>query len=588
MLILLERRRTIMPLDGIYLYSIKDELRKKLLGSRVDKITQPEKDEIVLNVRAERISYKLLISASSTYPKIHLTNTSKVNPIKAPMFCMVLRKYLGNAKIIDISQIDTDRVLIIDFESADELGFNSVYSMIIEIMGRHSNITLIRKRDSIVIDSIKHITPDINSYRSLYPGINYVYPPFSTKLNPFNFNFEDLSNYIELNNIRFDSTMFSKVFTGVSLPFSKSICIYLQENNVNLEPNNLESIFNHNFKIFSSLIQGNFNFISFKDDYSLKDFYCTKLYQYNGLSEKVFPSPSELIENFYYEKDKSDRLNIKSSDLQKVIHTNIERCNKKLDLLNNTLIECDSKDSYKIKGELLTANIYNIKKGDKIVKVLNYYAPDEEYMDVAIDENKTPSENIQTFFKKYNKLKRSAEMAALQIKSTTDELEYLQSVLTNIKNAESYEGIEEIKREITDTGYIRYRKEDKKKFKASKPMHFLTSDGTHIYIGKNNIQNDFLTLKFAEKKDIWLHTKNIPGSHVIIKASKEISDETLKEAAILAAYYSKAKESTKIPVDYTEVKNVKKPSGAKPGMVIYTTNKTIYVNPQKLELQKID
>lgn len=577
-----------MPLDGIYLYSIKDELSKKLLGSRVDKITQPEKDEIVLNVRAERVSYKLLISASSTYPKVHITNASKVNPIKAPMFCMVLRKYLGNSKIIGISQVDTDRILIIDFESADELGFNSVYSMIIEIMGRHSNITLIRKRDSIVIDSIKHITPDINSYRSLYPGINYVYPPSSLKLNPFNFSYEDLSDYIKLNNIKLDITMFSKVFTGLSSPFSKSIVLYLEENNISLELNNLESIFNNTVKIFSSLSNGNFDFISFKDEYSLKDFYCTKLYQYNGLSEKAFSSPSELMENFYYEKDKSDRLNIRSSDLQKLIHTNIERCNKKLELLKNTLIECDGKDSYKIKGELLTANIYNIKKGDKTVKVLNYYAPDEEYIDIAIDENKTPSENIQALYKKYNKLKKSAEMAEIQIKSTTDELDYLQSVLTNIKNAESYEEIEEIKREITETGYIRYRKEDKKKFKASKPMHFLSSDGTHIYIGKNNIQNDFLTLKFAEKKDIWLHTKNIPGSHVIIKATKEISNATLEEAAILAAYYSKAKDSTKVPVDYTEVKNVKKPSGAKPGMVIYYTNKTTYVNPHKLELQKID
>lgn len=577
-----------MPLDGIYLYSIKDELRKKLLGSRVDKISQPEKDEIILTLRAERVSYKLVISASSTYPKVHITNSSKVNPVKAPMFCMVLRKYLGNAKILDITQLDTDRILIIDFESADELGFNSVYSMIIEIMGRHSNITLIRKRDSIVIDSIKHITPDINSYRSLYPGINYVYPPSSSKLNPFNFSFEALINYIIHNNIKLDSSMFSKIFTGISLPFSKSINLYFEENKISLELNNLEIIFNYIVKLFSSLYEGNFDFTIYKDEYSLKDFYCIDLNQYNDLSKKSFSSPSELIESFYYEKDKLDRLNIRSSDLQKIIHTNIDRCDKKLALLNNTLIECDSKDSYKIKGELLTANIYNIKKGEKAIKVLNYYAPDEEYIDIPIDENKTPSENIQVYYKKYSKLKKSAEMAEVQIKSTVDELEYLHSVLTNIKNAETYEEIEEIKRELTDTGYIRFRKEDKKKLKASKPIHFIASDGSHIYIGKNNIQNDFLTLKFADKKDLWLHTKNIPGSHVIIKASKEVSTETIEEAAILAAYYSKAKESTKVPVDYTEVKNVKKPSGAKPGMVIYYTNKTIYVNPKKLELQKID
>ena len=577
-----------MALDGIYLYSIKDELIKKLIGSRVDKISQPEKDEIILNLRAERVSYKLLVSASSTYPKVHLTTLSKVNPIKAPMFCMVLRKYLSNGKIIGISQVETDRILIIDFECADELGFNSIYSMVIEIMGRHSNITLIRQRDSIVVDSIKHITPEINSYRSLYPGIKYVYPPSSTKLNPFNFNYEDLSNFIELNFIKFEPNMFSKIFTGVSSPFSKSMALELEKSNTALVLSNLKEIFVYIISLFKSLINTDFKFLSYKYGNSLKDFYCIKLHQYNGLSEKNYSSPSELIESFYYEKDKSDRLNIRSSDLQKIIHTNIDRCNKKLELLKNTLIECESRESYKISGELLTANIYNIKKGDKLVKVLNYYAPTEEYLNIEIDENKTPSENIQGYYKKYNKLKKSAEMAELQIKAAEEELEYLQSVLINIKNAESYEEIEEIKRELIGTGYIKFKKEDKKKFKASKPIHFLASNGEHIYIGKNNIQNDFLTLKFADKKDIWLHTKNIPGSHVIIKSSKEVPMETIEEAAILASYYSKGKDSTKVPVDYTEVKNVKKPSGAKPGMVIYYTNKTIYVNPENLKLQKID
>ncbi|MFL0269589.1 Rqc2 family fibronectin-binding protein [Candidatus Clostridium radicumherbarum] len=577
-----------MPLDGIYLYSLKDELCKKIIGSRVDKISQPEKDEIVLNLRVERTSYKLLVSASSTYPKVHLTNINKVNPIKAPMFCMVLRKYLSNGKIVSISQLDTDRILIIDFESADELGFNSVYSMIIEIMGRHSNITLIRQRDSVIIDSIKHITPDINSYRSLYPGIKFVYPPSSTKLSPFNFNYQDLSNFIELNFIKFEPNMFSKIFTGISSPFAKSIAIELEKNNIALNLTRLKEIFIYILNLFEGLRTSYFEFISYKFGDSLKDFYCIKLHQYSGLSEKVFSSPSELIESFYYEKDKSDRLNIKSSDLQKIIHTNIDRCNKKLELLKGTLIECDSRESYKISGELLTANIYNIKKGMKEVRVLNYYAPNEDYINIPIDENKTPSENIQGYYKKYNKLKKSAEMAELQIKAASEELDYLQSVLTNIKNAESYEEIEEIKRELIDTGYIRFKKEDKKKFKSSKPMHFLASNGEHIYIGKNNIQNDFLTLKFADKKDIWLHTKNIPGSHVIIKSANEVSKETIEEAAILAAYYSKGKDSTKVPVDYTEVRNVKKPSGAKPGMVIYYTNKTIYVNPEKLELQKID
>lgn len=577
-----------MPLDGIYIYSLSEELKKKLTGCRVDKVSQPEKDELVLNLRGDRATYKLLISASSTYPKIHLTSFNKPNPVKAPMFCMVLRKYLSTAKVIEVSQIATDRILVIDFESSDELGFYSIYSLIVEVMGRHSNITLVRKRDNMVIDSIKHMTPEINSYRSLYPGISYVYPPESTKLDPFNFKLEEFKQFLNSNNIKYDLNIFSRSFTGISTQFSKSLYSLLYLNNIELSLSNITEAYAYIVNIFENLQQCEFSFNTYYDEASVKDFYCTNLYQFKEYKQKTFTSPSELIEEFYFQKDKTDRLNAKSADLQKIINTNIDRCNKKLDILNNTLKECEERDHYRIFGELITANIYSIKKGDRNIKVLNYYADQEEFVEIKLDENKTPSENIQAYYKKYNKLKKSAEMAEIQIKATEQELDYLQSVLTNIKNVETYEEIDEIRREVTETGYIKFKKEDKKKIKASKPHHFLSSDGDHIYVGKNNIQNDLLTLKFADKQDIWLHTKNIPGSHVIIKGVGKVSDKTLEEAAILAAFYSKAKESTKVPVDYTEVKNVKKPSGSKPGMVIYYTNKTIYANPEKLELQKIE
>lgn len=577
-----------MPLDGIYIYSLAEEFKNKLVGCRVDKISQPEKDELILSLRGDRTNLKLLISASSTYPKIHLTNINKPNPVKAPMFCMVLRKYLGNARVTEISQISTDRIIAIDFESADELGFYSIYSLIVEIMGRHSNITLVRKRDNIVIDSIKHMTPEINSYRSLYPGINYVYPPESIKLNPFDFSFEDFNIYVDSNNIKFDYSIFSKMFTGVSTQFSKSISEALTINNIELNSFNLKNIYSYILMLFESLKKGEFHFNAYYDASSVKDFYCKELYQLENLNKRSYDSPSALIEEFYHEKDKTDRLNAKSYDLQKIVNNNIDRCNKKLEILKKTLKECEEKDHYRIFGELLTANIYNIKKGDKSVKTLNYYEVNEEYIEIKLDENKSPSENIQAYFKKYNKLKKSAEMAEIQINTTEQELDYLQSVLTNIKNVESYDEIDDIRRELTETGYIRFKKEDKKKSKTSKPHHFLSSDGAHIYVGKNNIQNDSLTLKFADKQDIWMHTKNIPGSHVIIKNAGKISDKTLEEAATLAAFYSKGKDSTKVPVDYTEVRNVKKPSGSKPGMVIYYTNKTIYIDPKKLELQKIE
>lgn len=574
-----------MPLDGIYIYSVTDELKNKLLGCRIDKISQPEKDEIILGLRGDRINYKLLISANSSYPKIHITNINKPNPIKAPMFCMVLRKYLNGGKLVDINQVDTDRIIILNFESSDELGFNSIYSLIVEIMGRHSNITLVRKRDNIVLESIKHITPDINSYRNLYPGINYIFPPKSEKLSPFNFSYEDFCRFIEKNSIKFDGTIFSKLFTGVSTQYSKSLCTYLRQNNVPLEYSSLDKIYKKINDIFINLNACRFSFVSYFEQNKIKDFYCAELYNLQNHSIKNYDSPSHLVEDFYYEKDKSERINTRSANLQKIVNNNLDRCYKKLKILEDTLKECENKDYYRICGELLTSNIYNIKKGDKTARVLNYYSQDEEYMDIIIDENKTPSENIQSLYKKYNKLKKTEEMASIQINATKEELEYLQSVITNIKNADNYEEIEEIKRELISTGYIKLRKENKKNVKLSKPLHFVSSDGIDIYAGKNNIQNDYLTLKFAHKNDIWFHTKNIPGSHVIVKNTGEIPETTLKEAASLAAYYSKAKESSKVPVDYTEVKNVKKPSGAKPGMVIYYTNKTIYADPSKLNLK---
>ncbi|MBC8062290.1 MAG: NFACT family protein [Clostridiaceae bacterium] len=573
-----------MALDGIFLYSIVKELKDELINGKVEKINQPEKDEIVLNIRNAKNSYRLLISSSSTYPKIHLTNVNKPNPLTAPMFCMVLRKYLGGGKIIDIRQLDTDRVVLIDFESMDELGFNSVYSLIIEIMGRHSNITLIRHRDKIIMDSIKHITPDINSVRSIYPGLKFIYPPESTKLNPLDFNFDNFKDFYTTNELITDENLFSKMFTGISGPFSKDLLDEFFNSNSIEAQTDLRYLFFFAQKSFLKIKEGDFHYSTYLENGVVKDFYCFKLRKYDETNTKSYSTPSILLENFYYEKDKFNRLNSKSSDLQRLINTNIDRCLKKIKILEHTLKECDDKDSFKISGELLTANIYNIKPGMKTIEVLNYYSEKEEYLSIKLDPTKSPSEIIQVFFKKYNKLKKAEEAGKIQLKNATEELDYLNSVFTNIKNSETYEEIEEIRKELMQTGYIKFKKTDKiKKAKATKPMHLISSDGIDIYVGKNNFENDALTTKFADKHDLWLHTKNIPGSHVIIKKFGDIPDNTLIEAGALAAFYSKARESLKVAVDYTEIKNVKKPTGAKPGMVIYYTNKTILSDPKSPE-----
>jgi predicted ribosome quality control (RQC) complex YloA/Tae2 family protein len=578
-----------MALDGIFLFSLVEELKNVIIGGKIDKINQPEKDEIILNIRKGRINHKLLISSSSTYPRIHLTKLNKPNPMKAPMFCMVLRKYLTNAKILDISQIDSDRIVIIRFESTDELGFNSVYFLITEIMGRHSNITLVRERDNMVMDSIKHITSDINTYRSIFPGVKYIYPPKSNKLNPFNFTYNDVYAYIKDNNINFNKYMFSSLFTGISKTLSTEICFNLTLNNIPLEASFLNKILDYTKIIINKILTKDFKYTLYKSsERNFIDFYCIELSSLNEYIKVSYSSPSNLIEDFYFTKDKLDRLKSKSSDLQKVIINNINRCTKKSKILNNTLKQCKDKENYRLFGELLTANIYALKKGMKEIEVDNYYSENYDKVKIYLDENKTPSENIQSYYKKYNKLKKSEESAYEQLKQNDDELEYLQSVLTNIQNVDNYAEIEEIKKELIETGYIKFKKSYKSsKTKMSKPMHFVSTDGFHIYVGKNNIQNDYLTLKFAHKNDIWLHTKNIPGSHVIIKSVDTIPENTLKEAANLAAYYSKSQNSSNVPVDYTQVRNVKKPSGAKPGMVIYYTNQTIYVTPEIPNLKQI-
>ena len=567
-----------MALDGIYLYSLVNNLKNSIIDSKIDKINQPEKDEIILTIRKDRKNIKLLISSSPKFARIHLTNNVKQNPIVAPMYLMVLRKYILGGRIIDLIQKDNDRILIMKIENRDELGFDSTYSLIIEIMGRHSNITLVRDRDNKIMESIKHITPNINSYRVLYPGVEYVYPPISNKLDPFSCTYENLNSFITNNSIALDKDFYFNCFTGISKLLSNELYYSITKEHSSPTRNEIYE----NLKNFTNNISENPSFTIFSDNEGyLKDYYCTHLsYSYANYKTTNYDDPNILMDTFYSKKDKQDRLQNKSTDLQRLINTNIDRCNKKSNILKETLKECEKKDDYKIKGDLLTSYIYSIKKGDNECSLLNFYNESkEEYIKISLDKTKTPSENIQRYYKKYNKLKASEEHAILELEKNNNEVEYLNSVLTNILNVESYDEIDEIKNELIETGYIRYKKKDKqKKAKISKPHHFTSSDNIDIYVGKNNIQNDYLSLKFANKNFLWLHAKDIPGSHVIVCAF-DVPYKTLEEAAIIAGFYSKGKNNNKLSVDYTKVKELKKPNGSKPGMVIYHKNNTIVINP---------
>ncbi|MBZ9608408.1 NFACT family protein [Clostridium estertheticum] len=579
-----------MALDGIYLSSLVEEIKDIIIDCRVDKVTQPEKDEIILSFKKNRKVYKLLISSSSNYPRIHFTDFNKQNPIQAPKFCMVLRKYLNTATVLDVRQLNSDRLLVIDFKSSDELGFDSVYSLIIEIMGRHSNISLVRTRDNLIMDSIKHVSSDVNSYRVLYTGVEYIYPPTSTKLDPFNFEYDEFYKYLIDKNIPFAEKFFTGAFTGISSNLSSELVYRCYEENIVFDLDHAKNIYDFTISIFKNM-HDNIFLAAYAMNDKLKDFHCINLTSLKDCDFEEFESPSMLIETFYFRKDKHDRLNSKSSNLQKIVNNNINRCDKKVKILNATLNDCKTKGTYKLHGELLTANIHSLKKGDKVANLLNYYSEDGEYIKIKLDENKTPSQNVQYYYKKYNKFKIAEEMGLIQMTLTENELKYLHSVLTNILNVENYNGIEDIKNELIETDYITLKKHSKgknRRAKPTKPMHFISSEGIDIYVGRNNIQNDFLTLKLANKNDMWLHTKDIPGSHVIIKNIGDIPENTLLEAGNLSAFYSKSQNSSSVPVDYTQVRNVKKPSGSKPGMVIYSTNKTMYITPIESTLERVE
>ncbi|WP_282804212.1 Rqc2 family fibronectin-binding protein [Clostridium tetani] len=573
-----------MALDGLFLYATLEELKDSILNSKIYKINQPEKDEIVFALKKDKNSYKLLISASTVYPRIHFTDINKKNPMTPPIFCMILRKYLSNSKITSIYQLQLDRVVFIDFQGKDELGFEKTYTLIIEIMGRHSNISLVEKSNSIILDSIKHITPEINSVRTLLPGLKFVLPPKSNKLNPLDYTYDDLEKFILENNIKLNNTFISKAFMGVSNQLSKEIINSL---NSELSLENLKDIHKGIKLFFNKVTQNNFSFFITLENDIFQDFFPIDLSSLEGKDKLHFSSPSKTLEYYYSEKDKRDRLNNKSYSLLKLVNNNLDRCHKKMEILNDNLKKCEKADKYRIYGELLTANIYNIKQGDESIDVVNYYSEDSQIINIKLDPTKTPSNNIQNYFKRYSKLKKSKEYSLEQIKITKDEIIYLNSVLINIKNTEDYAGFEEIKKELMDARYLKFKKNIRKKEIKSKPMHFISSEGIHIYVGKNNIENDYLTLKFADKRDLWFHTKNIPGSHVILKTLGEFTEKSIEEAANLAAFYSKGRDSSKVPVDYTEVRNVHKPNGAKPGMVIYETNKTVFIDPEKPSLEKL-
>jgi predicted ribosome quality control (RQC) complex YloA/Tae2 family protein len=587
-----------MALDGLVIHSIVDELSSKLVGGKVDKISQPENDEIVLNIRNNPNNYKLVLSASASNPRVYIANNyKKENPKKAPVFCMLFRKHIHGGIITGVSQIGFERIIKISVESYDELKEKTSKDIIVEIMGRHSNIILAQSESGKIFDSAKRVPVSISRVRQILPGLTYELPPAQDKINPLDkVNKGKFIESIKTYEGPVFKGLYSK-FLGISPIIAKEICFRAdvdpKKDVTGVSDSDLGDLYLEFDRLFEDISNNKYlpSIIVDRSIDKYMDFSCVNLTLYNDLESISRESMCEILENYYLTRDVKDRIHQRASDLRKSISIKLDRLYNKQKKQNEELLDSEHADEFKLKGELLTANIYMVEKGMKEIEVQNFYSPDYSNIKIPLNENLTPSENSQKYFKKYNKLKTAKKEITHQMAINEEEINYLENIVLSIDNCENMDELQDIREELIKLGYAKAQGKAKPKKETAlttSPHKFISSDGTTILVGKNNKQNDHLTLRIADYDDIWMHTKNIPGSHVIIKcAGKEVSDDTIFEGAMLAAYFSKSKMSSKVPVDYTKKKNVKKPSGSKPGMVIYETNSTLYVTPTEEMVAKL-
>ena len=573
-----------MSLDGIFLNSITNDLYKKLIGGRVDKIHQPDKNEIVISIRSKGENYKLLITAISNSPRLHLTNVTRQNPLEPPMFCMLLRKHLTSAHITNIKQINFDRIVEISFECKDEFGTTVNKSLITEIMGKHSNIIFINE-DKTIIDAIKRVAENVSSVRQVYPGLKYVIPPGSDKLNPLTVTRDLFMKEIEsTNNGIYIYNFLYKNFLGFSPFISREIC-YLTNLNEStylgeLSEEKKEEIWNVFSKIINKVKQNDFSFNIFYDENKNQyGFYCLEIEYLKDYERKNFLSPGELLDEYYYELDNKNKINQRVASLIKNINTKIDRNRKKVEKQRNELLNAENRDKYKIYGELILANLHKTPENHKL-RVINYYDPELKEITIPLDPRFNLPQNSQKFFKRYNKLKKAEEELEKLIDITLNEIKYLENILFSIEECETIDDLNDIYKELISEGFMKRKSKADKSNKTKPITTFISSGGHEILVGKNNIQNDMITFKIGKNEDYWFHAKNMPGSHVIIRTKgDELTDEEFVEAAKIAAYYSKGKNSSTVEVDYTKKSNIKKPPNAKPGFVIYDTNYSMLVEP---------
>lgn len=568
-----------MALDGIVTRAIVHELQG-CKGGRISKIHQPNGHDVVLTLRAQRGNSKLLISASPTYPRVHFTEKTFLNPTEAPMFCMLLRKHCEGAIIEEIRQIGMERIIHIDVRQRDELGDVSVKRIIIELMGRHSNIVLLDPVTGTILDGIHHVTPSISSYRVIMPGFSYTAPPEQHKVNPLEVNSaEFLKGYSETEEEA--ARWLVNSFSGLSPLIAGEIAARTANRDNGDASAEASALWNAFDSVMGPVRENNYTPVTGLNAKGKMIFSAVRLQSIQD-AEKTYDTMSKCMEDYYGDKAERDTVKQKVSDLLRFLQNERSKNVKKLDNLNKDLLEADDAEKYRLWGELLFASLHQISKGDKSVELVNFYDEDQATITIALDPLLTPSDNAQRYFKRYNKYKNSLAVIHEQLGKTKDEIVYLDNLLQQLSIA-SMNDIEEIREELVQQGYLRDRnKKGKKKKKNDRPTvhQFTSTEGIDILVGKNNLQNEYVTNRLASANDTWLHTKDIPGSHVVIR-STDFGEATLEEAAQLAAYFSQAKESSSVPVDYTYIRHVRKPSGAKPGFVIYDHQKTLFVTPNE-------
>ena len=588
-----------MAFDGIVIANLVKDMKERLEGAKITKIAQPEKDELLFTIKNYRETYRLLMSASASLPLLYFTETNKPGPLTAPNFCMLLRKHIGSGRIVKVSQPGLERIVEFEIEHLDEMGDLCRKKLIVELMGKHSNIIFCRD-DGIILDSIKHVSAQISSVREVLPGREYFIPQTVEKLNPLTASEAEFADRMRRTPAPVQKALYMN-FTGISPIVGTELC-HLASTDGDRSANELsDTELVHLYHTFALLMEdvreGHFTSNIVYRGGEPVEFASVPLtcygYRYddgnlgytdnsgeNGYYAQVFDSVSRLLETYYASRDAVTRIRQKSVDLRKIVQTALERNYKKYDLQLKQLKDTEKRDKYKIYGELLNTYGYELTGGEKELRCLNYYTNEE--IRIPLDPQLTARENSQKFFDKYNKLKRTFEAMTQQTEETKKEIDHLESIATSLEIALKEDDLVQIKEELMEYGYIRRRHTGGKKPKiTSKPFHYLSSDGFHIYVGKNNYQNEELTFKFASGGDWWFHAKGIPGSHVIVKSEgKELPDRVFEEAGALAAYYSKGRNNDKVEIDYIQKKHIRKVAGAAPGFVIYHTNYSLMAEPR--------